>query len=243
MKRCLNIPLFLAVLFITGCSIFGLDMQENYDYKHTYYSTQLNQNALEFMKSRPDLFSGMLDAIKYVEDIEPGIWDLYTSKNNTYLLLTNTALTDLEQTYAYFRMNSILIPDPEDTINTPPAQIWGNATLWSQYDKERIREFLKYHIIKGRWGYEELGASMEWRDTYASGDTAKIYLNVSNDRYGYLYVNNYVGVPSIYPWENSQTSRTWTGIQPRTPDLQATNGVVHVMDRWVFPPVRQILGL
>jgi uncharacterized surface protein with fasciclin (FAS1) repeats len=232
------------ILFLTGCSMFGLDLQENYDYKHSYYSTRLNQSALEFMESRPDLFSGMMDAIRYVEDIEPGIRQMYTDKDNTYLLLTNDALTNLEQTYSYFRMNTILIPNPEDESETP-EMIWGNATLWSQYDKTRILEFLKYHVIKGRWGYEELGASKEWHDTYASGDTTKIYLSVTNDRYGYLEVNNYVGVPSIYPWYtgSATNNRTWTAIRPRTPNLQATNGVVHVMDRWVFPPTRQILGL
>ncbi len=264
MERYNKIILYLAIVCsLSGCTLFGLDLQEHYDYQKSYYDNQLNKTAWEFIQSRPDLFSGLMDAIEYVKDIEPSIENMYSDPNNTYLLLTNDALTNLEQTYSYFRMNSVIIPipeipeDPEDPENPdesftreleeeiPEGYMWGIASSWQQYDKERILELLKYHVVKGRWGYEELGASRNWHDTYASGDSAKVFLDVTNDRYGYLNVNNYTGLPSIYPGYkgDATNNRTWTNIRPRTPNLQATNGVIHVMDRFVFPPRRHILNL
>lgn len=249
-----NQNIIIIILFAAVCALAGCDMdlQKDYQYEFSNYDNKISGAAWDLIQARPDLFSELAAAIEYVEDVEPDIKKLYTDPNNTYLLLTNMALTNNDATDAayrgsYFRMNSVWIANPDYDEEFNPAvadSIWGSGTAWQQYDKKQVAEMLKYHVLKGRWGYEELGASKTWHDTYASGDTTKVYLYITNDRYGYLYVNDYVGVPAAYPWCKLTASLpAWSGIKPRTTSLQVSNGVVHVMDRFVFPPTRQVLGL
>lgn len=41
-----------------------LDVQENYEYKPSNISNQVNMNAWEFIKSRPDIFSQLVDVVR-----------------------------------------------------------------------------------------------------------------------------------------------------------------------------------
>ncbi|KAA6349722.1 hypothetical protein EZS27_002882 [termite gut metagenome] len=238
---------FLMSLLMTGCTLFGLDLQEDYDYQHSYYDTEVNTDVWTFMNSRKDIFSGMLNAIEYVKDVDPSIVQLYQNPNSTYLLLTNTALTDLSSTSSYWSMNKLFNPD------LPWENQYYSITFWSQVSKQTVIDLLRYHVIKGLHGYQQLNSTPTWFDTYAAADTAKVNLYLSNGREGYLYINNYVGVPSIVYVSSRSVSATgaqtttnttiaYTGLYPRTPNLIATNGIIHVVDRWFFPPTRGVLA-
>jgi uncharacterized surface protein with fasciclin (FAS1) repeats len=52
-----------------------------------------------------------------------------------------------------------------------------------------------------------------------------------------LRINDYVGVPLTYKGVNIN----WTKIAPRTPDLHATNGIIHVIDTWLFEPTKEAI--
>lgn len=225
-----------AIILCTGCS----KLQQGYDYEKSFYNTELNMSVMDFMKSRPDAFSGMLAAIEYV-DQDPKFKDvkeLYTSSGNTFLLLHNNALTNLEDGNSYWVINTVLGPDPAN----PGNMIMMRGSDWSQYSRDTIANLLRYHVVKGIQTYSTLNSKPRWVETFAysaSNDSAKVYLYLENVREANLRINNYVGVPTVY--KSTNIAANWVNIAPRTPDLHATNGVVHIMGRWLFQPTRQAI--
>jgi hypothetical protein len=230
-KWIITMMLIAGVAFFAGCN----KLQDGYDYNSSFYDTNLNKSVLEFMQSRPDMFSGMLAAINYV-DQDPAYKDvkeMYSSTGNTFLLLHNTSLINLEDANSYWSLNKVLAPDP----NNPSVSVLQKGSDWSQYNRDTIANMLRYHVLKGTQTYSTLSSIPKWVQTYASSptnDSAKVYLYLENVREANLRVNNYVGLPTIY----KGTAINWTNIAPRTPDLHATNGVVHVMNRFMFQPTK-----
>ncbi len=223
MKKKLSIiPALLVCIAFTACK--KLPLQEGYDYTPSHYDNKLNKSVVDFMKSRPDLFSGMLAAIDYV-DTDPAYKDikpLYAGTGNTFLLLTNNALTELEtDSTSFFTRNKI--PNPGD-----PSKPFS-GTSWTQYDKKVVADLLRYHILKGRQDYSSITSKPVWLDTYLTSEAspmAKIYVYMKGDRDGHLFLNNFVNFPHTWYVET----------KPRTPNLQATNAPVHVMDKYLIPP-------
>jgi hypothetical protein len=229
------------VCFVIFCSVAFVackKLQDGYDYDPSFYDTNLNKTVMDFMLSRQDIFSGMLAAIEYV-DQDPAFKDvkeLYSSTGNTFLLMHNNALTNLEDANSYWSLNKVLGPNPDD----PSQMILQKGSDWSQYPRDTIANFLRYHVMKGTQTYSTLNSTPRWVETFAmsaTNDSAKIYLYLENVREANLRVNNYVGLPTSY----KGTAINWTNIAPRTPDLHATNGVVHVMNRFMFQPTKEAI--
>lgn len=224
----------LIVIVVAGCN----KLQDGYDYKQSFYDNNLNMSVMDFIKSRPELFSGMLDAINYV-DKDPAYKDvkeMYSTKGNTFLLLHNNALTNIEDANSYWSLNKVLGPDPSN----PTQQILMKGSDWSQYPRDTVARLLRYHVLKGEHTYSTLNSIPKWVETFAysaTNDSAKVYLYLENVREANLRVNNYVGLPTT--WKG--TSISWSNIAPRTPDLHATNGIVHVMNRWFFQPTKEAI--
>jgi hypothetical protein len=226
-----TIKRILAPAVLISCMAFAacekLPLQKNEKYVPSHYDSDLHMSVLEFMNSRPDMFSGMMDAIEYV-DKSPDYKDvkqLYSQSGNTYLLLHNNALTNIEDGNSYYSLNKFLDNDP--TSPTFGQTVKGSA--WSQYPVDRIANLLRYHVLKGAQDFDAIGKGGDrWVDTYAlspTNDSAKVYLMMEPTRDGGLFINNYVNAPIAK-------------LKPRTPDLHATNGVVHVMGRYVNQPKR-----
>ena len=229
----ISIVVCIATL-LASCNLAGYDFQENATYIKSTKDTQTNKSVMEFMQSRTDLFSSMLQAIEYT-----GLDTLYAKTGNTYLLLTNYALSSLTKenaaynpnnasvylnTTAYFYVNKV--PNPE----LPGTTMYG--TKWSDYDITTVRELLKYHVVKGTYNYAQLNANRVWANTYAAGDTCKMSFVLTNDRNASLNIqtNSLTGVVSQ--------------IKPRTSGLECTNsGSVQVMDRYILPPTKKQLNL
>lgn len=121
-----TIKKLIAPAVLISCLAFAacekLPLQKNDKYVQSFYDNKVNMNVMDFMTSRPDLFSGMLAAIEYVDkdpnykDIKP----LYTATGNTYLLLTNSATTNIESANSYFTKNTFVDTDPTSpTFNLP----------------------------------------------------------------------------------------------------------------------------
>ena len=225
------LALVFGSLVFCGCN----KLQDGYEYNASYYDTNLNMSVLDFMKSRPDMFSGMLAAINYV-DQDPAYSDvkkMYSSTGNTFLLLHNTALINLEDANSYWVLNKVLAPDP----NNPSQTILQRGSDWSQYNRDSIANMLRYHVLKGTQTYSTLSSIPKWVETFAmspANDSAKVYVYLENVREANLRVNNYVGLPTVY----KGVTVSWANIAPRTPDLHATNGVVHVMNRFFIQPTK-----
>ena len=230
---CGLIPVFILAL-LSGCN----KLQDGYEYKKSFYENKLNVSVMDFMKSRPELFSGMLSAIEYV-DKDPAYKDvkeMYATSGNTFLLLHNNALTNIEDANSYWSLNKVLGPDPTN----PSQQILMKGSDWSQYPKDTVANLLRYHVLKGEHTYNTLNSTPKWVQTFAynsSNDSALVHLYLENVREANLRINNYVGVPTT--WKG--TAISWINIAPRTPDLRATNGVVHVMNRWFFQPTKEAI--
>lgn len=234
-----NSKQYILVLLL-GCFVFAgcKKLQDGYDYKSSFYDTNINSSVLDFMKSRPELFSGMLAAIDYVDKDEnyKDVKEMYSTSGNTFLLLHNTALINLEDANSYWVLNKVLAPDP----NNPSQMILQRASDWSQYNRDTIANMLRYHVLKGTHTYSTLTSTPKWVETFAqrgTNDSAKVYLYLENVREANLRVNNYVGLPTSY----KGTAINWTNIAPRTPDLHATNGIVHVMNRFMFQPTKDAI--
>lgn len=233
-KSLIAILIILCGLSYTGCN----KLQDGYDYHPSFYDTKLNKSVMDFMESRTDIFSGMLAAIDYV-DQDPAFKDvkqMYGTNGNTFLLLHNNALTNLEDANSYWSLNKVMGPDP----NNPSQQIPMKGSDWSQYDRAQVADMLRYHVLKGEHTYATLNSTPKWVETFASSatnDTALVYIYLENVREANLRLNNYVGIPTVY----QGTVVSWTNIAPRTPDLHATNGVVHVMNRFLFQPTKDAI--
>ena len=228
------LPAILFCMVFCGCK----KLQDGYEYTPSYYTTDLKMSVMDFMQSRKDIFSGMLAAIDYV-DSDPKFKDvkeMYATQGNTFLLLHNTALTNLEDATSYWSVNTVKAPDPAN----PSVMITMKGSDWSQYPKDTIANLLRYHVLKGTHTYTTLNSNAKWVETLgmsATNDSAKVFLYLENVREANLRINNYVGLPVNY----KGVSMGWVNLAPRTPDLHATNGIVHVLNKWFAQPTKEAI--
>ena len=233
-KQIALLALIVSCLALYSCK----KLQDGYVYNSSFYNSNLKMSVMEFMYSRRDMFSGMLAAIDYVSK-DPKYADIkqmYGTTGNTFLLLHNNALTNLEDANSYWSLNLVQGPDP----NNPSQIISMKGSDWSQYHIDTVANLLRYHVLKGEHTYSTLNSTPKWVETFAmsqTNDSAKVYLYLENVREANLRVNNYVGLPTKY----KGITVSWANIAPRTPDLHATNGIVHVMNRWFFQPTREAI--
>lgn len=222
------------LLGLASCELFGLDFSESADYDaKDSNNEQIQMTALEFIKSRPDIFSSMLKAIEYA-----GIEDLYTEKGNTFILLTDDALINWESNKdCYWSREKVLM---EGKL--------VRAGAWEQYDKTKIAEMLKYHIVKGEYSYDNLALEVIWAKTYGEGsfdytnkagqtlkgDTAVMSLVLGYDRNLPLQLNNYI-------WNYRGELKADAG-SCRTTNLRLLSGFAHVTDYYLERPTRKFMG-
>lgn len=223
-KKIYIMLLTVLTVSITACEKFPL--QKSRKYTTSFFNDELNMTVMEFIEARPDLFSGLSEALAYV-DQDPAFSDvklLYMSQGNTFFLLHNNATINIEDGNSYFSLNRVIDNDP----TSPTFGLLVRGSSWADYPREEVARFLRYHVVKGRVDYPVLGSTPRWFDTFAlnsTNDSAKVRMYMTNDRDGNLRVNDYVGTPVA-------------SIVPRTPNLYATNGVVHVMNRFLIQPTR-----
>ena len=111
----------MAILALAGCD---LELQKDYDYKASVDDPHVNMTAWEFLQTRQDLFSELIEAIEYT-----GLKDYYTQTENkyTYLALNNTAMKLYRE------------------ANFPGEKSITNC------DKEAVKKTLLYHIVDGEY--------------------------------------------------------------------------------------------
>ncbi|MEE1945280.1 hypothetical protein VRU48_09180 [Pedobacter sp. KR3-3] len=170
-KKLINrlLVLFALSVFITGCSVFGLDLQEDYDYKKSLLEEKVNMTAWEYLKKRADgnnpndtVFRWMKKAIDYsgIDTLE------YTKPNRTYIFLHNDAIrrvngSQVLQTNCFFYDYPIISKNPDGSVifTTPTSGIPVTTTptkSWKDYDKETVKKYLLYLIGQGEYSYDNL---------------------------------------------------------------------------------------
>jgi uncharacterized surface protein with fasciclin (FAS1) repeats len=223
MLKKINFKILLMVLLVPfimeSCEIFGLELQQpyEYDYKIGVPDNHVNLKTLDFIKSRPDLFSLLLEAIEYADATS-----LYSEANATYILPTNKAFnSETESDLSYFQTHKLLFIDEGDSLFVAPSSM-------NSYPKEQVKEFLLYHIVKGKHTWSNLPASPTWFDTFASADTAKVNLYLIKDRNPNIAFNDFSG-------------HYKSNIRPRTSNLLSDEGAyIHVVESWLDRPTSDL---
>ena len=218
------LAMMVIPFFIASCELLGLDYQDSYDYDYSagMPSNKIDMSAFEFIKSRTDIFSLLEEAILYA-----GVENEFKQSGMTYLLPTNTAFNSETSTdLSYFQTHQLTYIDEETGELVSYAPISMTA-----YSKEQVKEFLLYHIVKGKYTFTNLPAEPTWFETVATADTAKINMYLLKDRNPNIVFNNFDG-------------HYKSSIKPRTSNLYNADGsYMHVMDSWLDRPTKEQLNM
>lgn len=193
----------LPMAILTGCNIFGLDLQKSYDYDYDagIRSNELNCTAWEFLQERRSDYRIFLEGIEYA-----GLESMYNERNATYIVLRNSVFTNT--TTGYFLRHGIINVSGD----------WYTPNTLMDYPKDEVRQMLLYHIVKGTWTWSNLPDGPTWYPTYADGETAYVNMFMAKRVPPNIEFNNF---PGHYV----------TGKVARTSNLKASNGsYVHVLD-------------
>ena len=239
MKYIKYLFVLVFLMSLASCNLLGLDYQENHDYQSRIRPNTINMNVWEYINSRKDIFSTLLDGIEYAE-IDKSV---FAENENTYLLLTNTALSDWEANgncyWSRYKVN----------VEYEGVTSLIRATTWKQYTKKQVRELILYHILKGEWSYHNISTDTKWYETKGegkftyidksgqtlSGDTATVSLVIRMVREAPIQANNWVW---NYRGVLGETSASFTST-----NIKATNGYVHVTNYFLDRPTRSFLEL
>lgn len=211
-------------LIFSGCELFGLDYQDSYeyDYKAGIPDNNVKMSTFDFIKSRPDLFSVLEEAILFTK-----LENEFKRSDATYLLPTNTAFnSETPADKSYFQLHKITSVD--EITGLPVEYVPNSMTV---YGEQEVKEFLLYHIVKGRHTWNTLPAEPTWFQSYATADTAMVNMYILKDRNPNLVFNNFDG-------------HYKSTIKPRTANLLSSDGsFIHVLDSWIDRPTRKQLNM
>ena len=158
--------LFGLSLFISGCSLVGLDLNEDYDYEKSILNEHVDMTAWDYLKSRSNgtsandtVFRWMKKAIDYsgIDTTE------YMKPNRTYIFLHNDAIrrvnsTQVLQNNCFFYDFPVMKRNPDGSlvlVNGVP-QTSSPTKTWADYDKETVKKYLLYLIGQGEYNYNNL---------------------------------------------------------------------------------------
>jgi uncharacterized surface protein with fasciclin (FAS1) repeats len=206
-----------AGIVLTSCEKFPL--QRSTEYETSFYKNDLDMSVMDFILARQDIFLNLNEALAYVDE-DPAYSDikqLYNSQGNTFFLPSDVAMA------AFFAANPIPNPAGGTPTTVPAFSVRDIA-------KDKVAAMLRYHVVFGERGFNGgLTVVKTWYPTAAynaqTNPTGVMNLYMNKNRDGRLYINNYTGAPVA-------------DVRPRTPNLIATNGVVHVMDNLLTPPTQ-----
>jgi len=150
--------------------MFGMDIQEDYDYQKSIIPENVNMSAWDYLKMRANgnnpndtVFRWMKKAIDYsgIDTTE------YMKPNRTYIFLHNDAIRKVSgtaqtlQAGCFFNDYPIISKNPDGSIifTAPNSGIAVTSTptkSWKDYDKETVRKYLLYLIGIGDYNYTNL---------------------------------------------------------------------------------------
>ncbi|WP_207535300.1 hypothetical protein [Desertivirga arenae] len=228
---------FLTVLWgLSGCTLFGLDLQEDYDRTPHTLDPKLNRTAWQYLKDRATgtssdnlIFSRMLEGIRYAE-IDS---NEYKKPGRTYIFLHNDAIS---------RGST----PPNDSFFGANLVNGKAATNWNSYSKEFVRRYFEYLIIEGEYSHYTLPPiqSVTVKTLAPAGSLSALPTGVTRHSSSAFSPNPEsqmtLQVLNSSPSNTSDYPVQLNGVRNvRTSSLLATNGVVHVIDRFLTTTVPQ----
>lgn len=247
MKR-LNILLtgLFCVALSSSCSMFGLDLQEDYKYEKKTLDPHINMSARTYLEQRgknpvvinDTTFKWMQLGLEYA-----GI-DLneFEQSGRTFLFLNNaairvrTAATGVITAGFWFDFpiyeknpdgSQIFLPDGITPKSHP-------ARSWNEYAVEDVRSLFLYMILKGDYGFNNATTTIATLETLLPPG----YIASNKSRLGYLNGGRFDPEGKInMVLVNNQDSplRINNVTNCVTSGLIATNGQIHVAGTTVFP--------
>lgn len=235
MKKINLLYLGFSIIFFSGCNMFGLELQENYDFDNSIVDPHTNMSVMDYMRTQPDMYSDMVEAIEYAE-----MESEYSNPNNTYFILTNNAIQ------TYFKNNRLPNPDYIEGVDDPKMKSVIPSSM-RDYSKEQVIGFLKYHILVGYYNWENLNTlSKDWIRTVsynldAKSDTCLVLLSGEYGDVGQggckMIINDWEGVePDVEGTKPLQPS-----VSPLFSSLICTDGLVHVLDTYLKAPKKVVV--
>jgi hypothetical protein len=181
-----------------------LQLQTNYDYQPEALDPHINMTAWEFMNSRPDIFSIMIDAVQHAQ-----MEDVYSQTDSlmTYLFINNTGM--------------------ENYINSR-----GLVSITGA-DVTKIRKLLQYHIIKGEYhAYaKKLPVEPIYVKTMLNDEVGLLTIKVNKS--SQPSVGSPIANGNIVINETSSNFSS-KRISSVTSNLMPTNGVIHVFSDFSY---------
>ncbi|MES2418844.1 MAG: hypothetical protein V4541_11695 [Bacteroidota bacterium] len=218
-------------LLVSGCSMFGLDLHQDYDYKKSIIDENVHMNAWEYLKKRANgnnpndtAFRWMKKAIDYsgIDTLE------YTKLNRTYIFLHNEAIRKVNgsqtlQSNCFFKDFPVITRNPDGSIKftsaTSGVPSTSNPTKsWSDYDKETVKKYLLYLIGVGDYNYDNLTPDgVDVQSLLPPNSTAG-----KESTLGYMvtpaatpgYTTNSSGTPAVFTFNYTGAGTAPTGFDP-----------------------------
>ena len=202
MKILTKLWLIITIYLLTGCD--GLPLQKSFDYDGEAIDPYVYMTAMDWLESKGEQFSVMVEAIKYAE-----MTSYYTQTDTkyTFLVIQNTALK------AWANTN-------------------GGLTI-SNVEKTKVQNLLKYHIIKGQYSSYNKETPVEpvFVKNLISGENGLITIRCVKSSYpiygevittGNIMINT-TRSNGVSPQRGSVTS-----------NIFPTNGVIHVFSDYAY---------
>ena len=223
--------LFGLSLFISGCSMFGLDIHEDYEYEKSIINENVGVTAWDYLKQRANgtnandtIFRWMKKAIDYsgIDTME------YMKPNRTYIFLHNDAIrrvnaTQVLQTNCFFTDFPIIAKNPDGSVRftTPTSGVPVTSTptkSWNDYDRETVKKYLLYLIGEGDYNYTNL--TPDGVDVQSLLPAASVATKES--RLGYMvtpaltpgFTTASTGTPAVFTFNYTNTGTAPTGFDP-----------------------------
>ncbi len=235
----IHILLAGACLLMMLASCKKLSLQKDYDRTSHTLDPNLNKSAGQFLKDRANgaldpkdtIFRRMMQGLQYAEiDLNE-----FEKTGKTFILLHNDAI------YRTAKVNN------KDSVQTDcffgANYVNGKVgTKWEDYPKDFVRNFLLYHIVDGVYDHytmKEPGRNYESTTLAPPGTLVSLPAGITRAAAAVPFTPNpsshlKLKVVNSSPSNTSDYPIVLNDVRNvRTSSLLATNGTVHVIDRFL----------
>ena len=158
-------PLLLLALMFSGCSLFDMELQKDYDYEHKTLDPHINITARQFLENRSyesatntkdTVFKWMRKGLEYAQiDLSE-----YEKQGMTFIFLHNDGVrvwdAKAKKVTAGLWFDYPIVTGVDPVTNIPKTR---PATSWSDYSVEDVRNYFLYLMVKGNYNFDKLTLS------------------------------------------------------------------------------------
>ena len=237
MKKIKTLSYTLVVLLglgslFSGCSMFGLDLNEDYDYQPSVIDPHINMTAWDYLKLRangPSANDTIFRWMKKASDYSGIDTAEYMKPNRTYIFLHNEAIRKVSGTAQTLQRGCFFFDYPiiaknsdgsvRMTTGTNPVPVTSNPTKsWLDYDKETVRKYLLYLIGEGEYNFHNLTPtevqiqSLLPANSIATKESRLGYMQTPSTTPGFTTAST--GTPAVFTFNYTLAAPEPTGFDP-----------------------------